>query len=109
MSLSIMSSQNASDAYVPATNEAFRNELGNFISKGPPKNHCGVGGFRANNHRSEIKDIIRRIRGQLDVLDSVVTNASCKGLGVVSDRACQDIRELLCDMQNATGAIVKRR
>ena len=91
-----------------AKNTAFMNKLQDCIAKGPLKNHCAVGGFSAKTHRSEIKNIIRRIRGQLDVLDSAVTDASCEGLNVVSDRACQDIRELLCELQDATGAIVRQ-
>ena len=90
-----------------AKNTAFMNELQNCIAKGPLK-HCAVGGFSAKPHRSEIKNIILRIRGQLDVLDRLVPTASCEGLDVVSDRACQDIRELLRELQDATGAIVRQ-
>ena len=91
-----------------AQSAEFINELRNCISKGPPKNHCAVGGFSAKTHRSEIKNIIRGIRGQLDVLDSATTDASCEGLNVVTGRACQDIKALLCELQDATGAIVRQ-
>ena len=99
----------AADAPVKrgAKNTAFMNELQNCIAKGPLK-HCAVGGFSAKPHRSEIKNIIRGIRGQLDVLDSATTDASCEGLNVVTGRACQDIKALLCELQDATGAIVRQ-
>jgi hypothetical protein len=83
-----------------AKNPAFINELRNCIAQGPLK-HCAVGGLRDNAGRGELKNVIRRIRGQLDALDSAVIDASAEGLEKVSDRACHDIRALLREMQEA--------
>jgi hypothetical protein len=80
-----------------AKTPAFINELKNCIAKGPLK-HRAVGGLRDNTDRGELKNVIRRIRGQLDVLDSAVIDASAEGLDVVSDRACHDIGELLREL-----------
>jgi hypothetical protein len=91
----------------PVKNAAFMSELKKCISKSHPK-HCAVGGFRDNTSRGELKDVISRIRDQLDVLDRAVFDPNVQRLDEVADRACNDIGALLCDMQNATGAIVRQ-
>ena len=98
-----MSVDHDPNAHVPTPNaktSLFLNKLKSVIGKGPSKKKEQ----EYTHERSELKNVIRRIRGQLDILDDTIDCTEEEGLNKVADRACHDIRELLHELQNATGA-----